>query len=485
MLNFLRAVAVLAKWKGYLWAPHYLRTRLLQRSRPALGETIDVIVSMVDHFEPSRREGEQGVEKVRMWCENYALAADAHRDADGMRPQHSWFYRYDYPSDDCLRILSEYVFRGFGEIEFHLHHGHDTPASFAAKLREGVQWFNRAGAMLSAEPVPQRRFAYIAGNWALDNGRRDDSMSGVNTELAILREAGCYADFTFPAFGMSSQPRMANAIYYATDDPAPKSYATGTPVRVGGQAIGDLMIVTGPLYVDWRRGRIEYAAYEAFAPYTRERLDYWLRAGVHVAGRPEWIFIKLHTHGMQSRAAFEPGPLGKLFEDLEAVFNAPPFRLHYVTARETYNIVKAAEGGHRGNPGQYRDYLIKPPVNRCIGANRPYVVRSYAPERVAIDIEAGDRDVELRFRTLPLRAVRGGRITQLELTHDDSGQQRLDVAGSGDCVVEFTSGSLEAASPSVARCRLPASFVAHPSISGGLRWVAGRDAAKARVAGDG
>lgn len=485
MLSFLRAVAVLAKWKGHLWAPHYLRTRLLQRPRPAPGETIDVMVSMVDHFEPSRREGERGVEKVRMWCENYARTADAHRDADGIRPQHSWFYRYDYPNDDCLRILSDYVFRGFGEIEFHLHHGHDTPVGFAAKLREGVQWFNRAGAMLSAEAVPQRRFAYIAGNWALDNGRRDDAMSGVNTELAILREAGCYADFTFPAFGMSSQPRMANAIYYATDDPRPKSYATGTPVRVGSQASGDLMLVTGPLYVDWRRGRIEYAAYETFAPYARERLDYWRRAGVHVAGRPEWIFVKLHTHGMQSRAAFEPGPLGRLFEDLEAVFNAPPFRLHYVTARETYNIVKAAEAGHRGDAGQYRDYLIKPPVNRYIGANRPHLVHSYGPDRVAIDIEAGGQDVELRFRELPVRAVRGGRITQLELARDGNGRQRLYVAGSGDSEIEFAPGPCAVANPPVARCRLPARFIAAASAPGGLRWQAVSGTAELRVTGDG
>jgi hypothetical protein len=35
------------------------------------------------------------------------------------------------------------------------------------------------------------------------------------------------------------------------------------------------------------------------------------------------------------------------------------YRLHYVTAREAYNIVKAAEAGLTGNPDDYRDYLIK------------------------------------------------------------------------------------------------------------------------------
>ena len=36
--------------------------------------------------------------------------------------------------------------------------------------------------------------------------------------------------------------------------------------------------------------------------------------------------------------------------------------LHYVTAREMYNIIRAAEDGNTGNPGSYRDYMIDPPV---------------------------------------------------------------------------------------------------------------------------
>jgi hypothetical protein len=35
--------------------------------------------------------------------------------------------------------------------------------------------------------------------------------------------------------------------------------------------------------------------------------------------------------------------------------------LHYVTAREMYNIARAAMDGHAGNPNQYFDYVVKPP----------------------------------------------------------------------------------------------------------------------------
>ena len=37
------------------------------------------------------------------------------------------------------------------------------------------------------------------------------------------------------------------------------------------------------------------------------------------------------------------------------------YKLHYVTAREMYNIIKAAERGLTGDPSQYRDLIIAPP----------------------------------------------------------------------------------------------------------------------------
>jgi hypothetical protein len=46
-------------------------------------------------------------------------------------------------------------------------------------------------------------------------------------------------------------------------------------------------------------------------------------------------------------------------------------RLHYVTARELYNIIKAAEAGGSGDPGQFRDFLIPPYVNRLPVGARP------------------------------------------------------------------------------------------------------------------
>jgi hypothetical protein len=378
--------------RGGWFLPYWRQHQSFSMHRIPAGKCIDVIVAVVDHFEPSGASGTAAAARaVASWCEAYGRIAGRHRDSDGRKPQHTWFYRAEYPNPGCLEVLSEAAFRGLGEVEFHLHHGHDSHDSFGQKLASGLDFFNSFGAMLTAEPEPRRRFAYIAGNWALDNGAGDDALSGCNTELIALRQAGCYADFTFPALGTRAQPRKSNAIYYATDDPGPKSYDSGIDVEVGRAASGDLMLLQGPSVVDWRRGRFEDGALESFAPLAPERMAAWLDAHVHVRGRPEWIFVKLHTHGLQSQDVFLSDSLDRLFEAMSLEWNRPPFRLHFVTAREAYNLVKAAEAGLDGNPNEYRDFDVKPPANRLIHVNAPWQLTRADSEAVHLDLLEGRR----------------------------------------------------------------------------------------------
>ena len=88
------------------------------------------------------------------------------------------------------------------------------------------------------------------------------------------------------------------------------------------------------------------------------------RAGVHVPGRPEWLFIKLFAHGAGSPADIEAvtGPdFDRLLEALERDYNdGTRYVLHYITAREAYNIAMAAADGKTGNPVDYLDYVIPP-----------------------------------------------------------------------------------------------------------------------------
>ena len=79
---------------------------------------------------------------------------------------------------------------------------------------------------------------------------------GVNNEIQILKNTGCYADFTFPSLSMSN-PIKVNSIYYAIDNPIkPKSYNVGINVRRSNKKRGDLMIIQGPLYPAFKKERI-------------------------------------------------------------------------------------------------------------------------------------------------------------------------------------------------------------------------------------
>lgn len=422
-------------WRGG-WLPSYLRYhRPFDRRAFPDDKPLDIMVLWTDHFEPARRFGDAAaIETVRSWCAEYENMVRGHRDADGRPPQHTWFYRAEYPNSGCMQTLSDSVFRGYGEVEFHLHHGHDTHETMLATLRHGLDWFNRFGAMRTAEARPRQRYGYIAGNSALDNGAGDDSLSGCPTELRALRDTGCYADFTFPSLGSPAQPRMTNCIYYASENGQPKSYDCGTPVEVGKPAQGDLMIFQGPAAIDWRNGCFEDASVENTSPPHPRRLASWLSGNVHVPGRPEWIFIKIQTHAMQNRASFLSPENEALLRAMETWWNRPPFRLHYVTAREAYNIVKAAESGKSGNPNDYRDFEIAPPANRLFRCDVPWRLRSYTPERVWIELlEEGP--ARLEFAEGSLASV-SGRMREVEAIYREG--QLIDLNIDGDGSYEVT-----------------------------------------------
>ncbi len=76
----------------------------------------------------------------------------------------------------------------------------------------------------------------------------------------------------------------------------------------------------------------------------------------------------------------------RIFDYPETAYNdGDNYILHYVTARELYNVIKAIEAGEDGsNPEDYRDYLISRPIydssvkiSECSDSLRGYVYRTY------------------------------------------------------------------------------------------------------------
>ena len=353
-----------------IWLGSYFR----RRPPRVTDKPVHVMFCFVDHFEPAWGKVDLATQRARVdrWCLDYRKLADAHRDADGRPPQHTFFYPEEEYHEEHLKKLASLCADGYGEIEIHLHHDNDTPENFTATIDRFNKLLHERHNALPRDPqTGQLRFGFIHGNWCLDNSRADGRWCGINNELILLRELGCYADFTLPSAPSETQTRMINAIYYATDDPVkPKSHDTGELVRVGGKASGDLLIVQGPLGLNWRNRRfgivprIENADVRHACPPTPDRVDAWIDIGVHVEGRPEWVFVKIHTHGTQERDmdTLLGDAADRMHRHLEQNYNdGKRYVLHYVTAREVYNIIKAAEAGLTGNPHDYRDYELPRP----------------------------------------------------------------------------------------------------------------------------
>jgi hypothetical protein len=113
-------------------------------------------------------------------------------------------------------------------------------------------------------------------------------------------------------------------------------------------------------------GALEYGAVEADPRPTPGRVAKWIDAGIHVKGKPEWIFVKVYSHGAQSESIVLDHDLAPMLGWLEAECRCRGLALHYMTAREAFNIVKAAEQGKEGDPEEYRDFDVKKPLNALI-----------------------------------------------------------------------------------------------------------------------
>ena len=343
---------------------------------------------VVDHFEPLQRtiltdgtptggnDPAEAAREVSAWCQRYGQQVADIRDEDGVCPQHTFFYPAEEYDEACLAPLAAMTARRQGEVETHIHHRNDTPENLEQSLsafRDTLRHQHGLLGTVASSPA----YGFVHGNWALCNARPDGDWCGVDDELAILRRTGCYADFTFPSAPSPTQPRLVNAIYYARDRGCPRGADFGrlvqaTPPVASAVAPADdeLLLINGPLALNWQSRklgiipRLENAELSGVNPPTIPRFDLWRRQQICVTGRPDWIVVKLHTHGYSkcNRAML----LGSVYADFHRALAAhvaqtPDLHLHYVTARECANIVKAAEAGASGNPNDYRDYLIAPP----------------------------------------------------------------------------------------------------------------------------
>jgi hypothetical protein len=330
-----------------IWLPGYLASRWNARR----SSNCSVWLSICDHYEPlwHKPDMETARGRVAAWRKQWPEIAGRHVDSAGRPPCYSFFYPEEEYAPEFLDPLAEMTAAGIGDIEVHLHHDGESEPAFVERMLGFLETLHTKHGALR-KTATGYSFGFIHGNWSLDNSRDDGRYCGLNNEITLLRDMGCYADFTLPSAPSSTQTHTVNTIYWATDDPArPKSHDRGIPVRPGGGVDGDLMIIPGPLGVRWlahgrKIPRIEVGELAGYDLPTAERVRLWLRVAPQIEGN---IFIKLFTHGAQERNLHPllNGGLDKLFRLVREECERQGHRFYYVSARQMWESVERIRRG--------------------------------------------------------------------------------------------------------------------------------------------
>lgn len=325
----------------------------------ATDDRVDLFIAICDHWEPEcyGASHETALHRVQRWREEYRPLFEQFRDVNDRPPQYTFFFPQDEYHPAYLDGIKPLCEAGFGDVDVHLHHEDDTAEQLRDKLNEFRETLYHRHGLLRKDPqTGEIVYGFIHGNWALCNSRPDGHCCGVDQELTVLLETGCYADFTLPSAPSPTQTSTINSIYYAQDKPGQrKSHDTGIRARVGQLPIEDhLLMIQGPLTLDWGRRkfglipRIENGDLHGGRPGNLDRLQLWIDSGVCVAGQPQWRFIKLHTHGCKDENidTLLGEPMQNFYRDLQSFREQnPQYKVHFVTAWEMAQLVHQAERG--------------------------------------------------------------------------------------------------------------------------------------------
>jgi hypothetical protein len=359
------------------WLPSYAWQRL---TRSTARGKVHLIFALADHFEPSivpengraRAPFSEQDRRVREWCLEYPPSVDSRRDSEGRPLVHTYFYPAEQYDRSLVERLAEHCHAGWGELEIHLHHGMDAPDTAEHTRRQLVEFRDSLvkdhKSLCFLDGSGPARYAFVHGNFALANSAGGYAC-GVDNEMQILADTGCYADFTLPSAAFHpAQIGKVNSLYECglpLNVKAP--HRKGRDLAVSHAPQRFPLNVQGPLMLDFDKnarngiGRIENAALTAANPPGLRRLKLWKKAAISVEGRPDWLFIKLHCHSMDptQREAVMGGAMQRFLTELVQGAADRQEILHFVTARQMVNIIWAACDGRSGNPGDYRDYRLK------------------------------------------------------------------------------------------------------------------------------
>jgi hypothetical protein len=320
------------------------RTRALARPRAK-----KLYVALTDHFEPHGNTTlDVAHRRMAEWTERWPrIAWDAPKDATGAPPCYSFFYPQEEYQRDLLNTISGLTKDGTADVEVHIHHFDDTAVDFVIKMSSFIKILHEEHGLLRMHKG-RLVFGFIHGNWALDNSRPDGKKCGVVGELQLLRDLGCYADFTMPSTPSPTQSRIVNQVYWTTGDPMkPRGFDHGFEATVNGGRKGDLLMVSGPLGIRWAERlvpRMEMGELAANDVPTHYRVNRWLQLAPRIG---DSIFLKLygHTAREDNAAALlgtndKPGTLAPMFRWIHEAAKEQNLELHWVSAFNMYRAIE-------------------------------------------------------------------------------------------------------------------------------------------------
>ncbi|HBL46126.1 MAG TPA: hypothetical protein DDZ90_22350, partial [Planctomycetaceae bacterium] len=121
------------------WLPAYLSAK---RRDPKVSFSPEqprhIFIAVCDHFEPEwgNPTKAEAIARVDRWCEEYPSRFSQFSDSRGQVPQHTFFYPQDQYAPEYLNRLASLCKQGYGDVEIHLHHDHDSAEGLRQKMNE-------------------------------------------------------------------------------------------------------------------------------------------------------------------------------------------------------------------------------------------------------------------------------------------------------------------------------------------------------------
>jgi len=311
-------------------------------------------VAITDHYEPLGKSNSlaTGLDRVARWREKWPrIADDAPRDAAGQRPQYSFFYPQEGYQPELIEGIAEMVRLGVGDVEVHIHHDEaqlpldsERRDSFSNKITEFCRRLTDDHGLLRQQDG-RTVFGFVHGNWALDHSHPDGKFCGIKGEISLLRDLGCYADFTMPAIPEPAQGRVINQVYWCTNNPdlSPRSFDRGVEATFGGGSRGDLLMITGPVGVRFGGRllpRIETGEIAKYDLPTPSRAKQWFDLAPTIG---DDLFLKIYTHGADD-SNLNPllnGALHNFYAQIAEEGDRRGIEIHWATAWQMYQAANA------------------------------------------------------------------------------------------------------------------------------------------------